>query len=291
MSDTTALPQHELPGQGARCAVHPERAARVTCSRCGNFACEDCETRGDGGAVLCKACETAGDGTPIPWEQRSELGIPTAFLRTTIAILLRPWEFFAWRSRESSILPVVLYGWIVTAPSSLLGMLSNLLTLESQRTQLLANPFTREMVWVAEPPFQIAVGLVSVALYPLILGFYGVWWHLALLPFGATSRPFKETVRSLGYVHAVSIPMIVMLPFIAIMNLVGMQALGGVLALPFVIYSWAMAGIAMWKTHRCDGWKVFAAVGVQIAFVVVLSCVLAGLIVAVVFATLPVPLR
>jgi len=85
--------------------------------------------------------------------------------------------------------------------------------------------------------------------------------------------------------------MIVMLPFIAIMNLIGMQALGGLLALPFVVYSWAMAGIAMWKTHRCDGWKVFAAVGVQITFVVVLSCVLAGLIVALVFATMPVPLR
>lgn len=43
---------------GPRCATHPERDARaVACSRCGNFACEDCF--GDPRSTLCPPCQEA----------------------------------------------------------------------------------------------------------------------------------------------------------------------------------------------------------------------------------------
>lgn len=291
MTNTTALPSHELPGAGARCAVHPERPARVTCSRCGNFACEACETRSpDTGQVLCKACEDAGDGARIPWEERERLGIPTAFLQTTLAILLRPWEFFALRPREASILPAIFYGWVIALPSNALGMVTDLLSLESQRAQLLANPLTREWLWIAEPPFHIALGLLGPLLYPLVLGLYAVIWHLSLLPFGAAQRPFAETARGLAYVNAVAVPMLVILPVVGVLNVLNLAALGGLVTLPFSIYAWAMAGIAMWKVHRVEGWRVFAAVGAQVTFLVVVSCILAGIVVAAVFASMPFPL-
>ena len=41
---------------GARCALHPERLATLTCERCGNFACAACAER-DVSARLCNACE------------------------------------------------------------------------------------------------------------------------------------------------------------------------------------------------------------------------------------------
>lgn len=291
MTDPNALAPSELPGTGARCAVHADRAARVTCTRCGNFACEECETRSDSGAVVCKACESAGEGGDIPWEKRAELGIGRAFVQTTLAVLMRPWEFFLLRAREASILPVILFAWIVTTPSTVLGTISNLLSLDSTRQQLLANPFAREMLWMVEPPFYIGMGVVSLLLFPLVLGLYTVIWHLTLMPFAAAKRPIKETARALGYVHVVYLPMIAMLPFVTILNVLGLPAIGGAVVFPFVVYAYAMSGIAMWKTHRVDGWRIFAAVGLQIVGFFAFSCVLGALFAAVIISAMGLPLR
>ena len=46
---------------GACCAIHPDRPAEGTCSRCGNFACSDCNATGLGPGVLCTTCaQTVG---------------------------------------------------------------------------------------------------------------------------------------------------------------------------------------------------------------------------------------
>lgn len=36
-----------------RCAIHPERDAQITCSRCGSFACDECTSDG---SSICKPC-------------------------------------------------------------------------------------------------------------------------------------------------------------------------------------------------------------------------------------------
>lgn len=296
MSDTTALSPQELPGSGARCAVHPDRQARVTCARCGNYACEACETKSDGGEAICKACEAIGDlGGVIPWEQRNEIGIPRAFVQTVLGVTTKPWELFAARSKERSLLPVIVFALLVQLPVSLLGMVTNGFTMEAQRAEMLANPVVRPYIdqigWLFGWQFQVATILVSFIAYPLILLLYSVGWHVPLMLFGAAKRPFRETVRALGYVHATYLPYMAVLPIIAVTAWLGASQIGGLLGLPFVIYVYAVAGIAMWKTHRCDGWRVFAAVGAQWALLFVFSCGLGMLMAFVIFQNMPIPVR
>ncbi len=44
-----------------RCAIHPDRAAEITCSRCGNFACYECVGASPG--RVCAACRLRMTGT------------------------------------------------------------------------------------------------------------------------------------------------------------------------------------------------------------------------------------
>jgi hypothetical protein len=206
-------------------------------------------------------------------------------------VLLRPWEFFLLRPREPSILPVVIFAWIVYVPASLLGILTNLLSLDSQRAQLLANPITRDWVWVAEPPFALGVGLGTLLFWPVTLLLNAVIWQLSLMPFAAAKRPFKETMRALAYTNVTSLPLLALLPVVGILNVLGLQTIGGIVFFPFFFYTYAMHGIAMWKIHRVDGWRVFAAVGAQLATFVLLSCLLAAILVGIIVAFMPLPLR
>jgi hypothetical protein len=52
MSDERPLPT-PLP-EGARCAIHPDREAARTCTRCGNYMCSVCTSEGTSG--LCLTC-------------------------------------------------------------------------------------------------------------------------------------------------------------------------------------------------------------------------------------------
>jgi uncharacterized membrane protein YhaH (DUF805 family) len=49
----------------ARCAVHPERSASTTCTRCGDYACLDCT--GNTGAGLCSACRARAENVIPKW--------------------------------------------------------------------------------------------------------------------------------------------------------------------------------------------------------------------------------
>lgn len=46
------------PLEGAHCARHPERQARAICSRCGSYACGECQQFGADGRDLCLYCHS-----------------------------------------------------------------------------------------------------------------------------------------------------------------------------------------------------------------------------------------
>ncbi len=52
-------------GFGAKCAVHPDRVASRTCTRCGNFTCDECNANGT--EALCPTCRAhvGGDAFPV----------------------------------------------------------------------------------------------------------------------------------------------------------------------------------------------------------------------------------
>ncbi len=52
-------------GFGAKCAIHPERIATRTCSRCGNFTCEECSAQGL--ETMCPACRSHTGAEAFPF--------------------------------------------------------------------------------------------------------------------------------------------------------------------------------------------------------------------------------
>jgi hypothetical protein len=73
----------------ARCAVHPDVPAALTCPYCGSYACPDCTFTTSWGERLCAACETAGrSAAVIPWDDGRGL------FRTAWAAVRTPKTFF-----------------------------------------------------------------------------------------------------------------------------------------------------------------------------------------------------
>ncbi len=79
----------------AGCAIHPEREALTTCSRCGTFSCQECLSQSPPGQSLCAACMAREATGRLPWDDRAELGWATAFWRSLGPILLRPGVTFS----------------------------------------------------------------------------------------------------------------------------------------------------------------------------------------------------
>ena len=141
---STLDPQSPAPTPGgARCALHADRPAEFTCSRCGNFACGECKNPGEGGALFCRACADHAFGD-IPMERISELGFFTALYRTVLGVLIRPWDFFAQRSRDGGLLVPILFGALIHIPTTLAYALINAFGANAQLEELRSNPVFRD---------------------------------------------------------------------------------------------------------------------------------------------------
>lgn len=71
--------------EGSHCVAHPERAALVTCPRCGDFVCITCWHQS---VRRCHACLARDPGPPVPWEERDR-SLPDRFV-ATLGQALRP---------------------------------------------------------------------------------------------------------------------------------------------------------------------------------------------------------
>lgn len=87
----------------AACAIHPDRQAVTTCSRCGNFSCQECLTQAPSGKLLCTACMARANTSELPWDSREELGWARAWLKSVSAILLRPTPTFSTAKPEGDV--------------------------------------------------------------------------------------------------------------------------------------------------------------------------------------------
>lgn len=275
--------------QQAACALHPQRVAVATCSRCGDFACTECVRVGTGGAHLCASCarHAAGD---VPWERREELGTARAFFLTAREIMLRPGRFFAQRPVTDSIWPAVLFGWLSSVPGVVVQILLSPLLAQQQAAQLeqtrgaLPPGMLPMMELMASPWYGAATGLGALALYPLSMCLVaGLWW-LCLLPFKGAPRGFASLVRVLCYVNGWNLGMVVLTPLTALLGAAGLGAFVGLLMLPFILVLYVWAGIAIWKSQDVDGWKPAAAAALQWVLLFTCSCC-AGIALALTMAT------
>jgi hypothetical protein len=61
--------QNPPAGFGALCAIHPDRTARVTCRRCGNFMCDECSLGGS--ETLCPRCQQLQGAGAFPFDRNN----------------------------------------------------------------------------------------------------------------------------------------------------------------------------------------------------------------------------
>lgn len=75
------------------CAFHPQRVSLAICDRCGSFACAECLRLNSRKEVVCQRCHALEQDTPLPWDEREELGTFTAWWKTVLSVMLHPDTF------------------------------------------------------------------------------------------------------------------------------------------------------------------------------------------------------
>lgn len=282
-----------VPG-GARCALHNDRPAEFTCTRCGNFACGPCKNPGDAGALFCQACSEHAFGD-IPMEQIATLGFFTALYRTCFGVIAKPWEFFAQRSRNPGILLPLAFGSLIHIPSTLAYSVVNLITQHDQLEEIRNNPVFRDnpmfdsgvFQFILSPGGQLTMSLISVLIYPIyLLIFAGVEW-IAMFAVGARGATFGDTLRSLCYLQATTLVMLALAPVSLVLGLISPQ-MSGLLFMPYLLYWLVWLIIALWKTARTEVWRPVAAQGLLLFTCCCLPCMLyVFALVAVIGAAIP----
>jgi hypothetical protein len=256
---------------GARCATHADRPAEFACARCGNFACAECKHPAGEGQLFCSACADFAAGE-IPLEKRNELGLAKAVGLTVVGVLLKPWEFFAARSREPSLWPPLLFATAMNVPVSLTYAVVNMFTLEAQLAETRSNPAFDTMPFFREyfelllsPGSQVAMALVGILFYPLwyfVVG--GLQWGAHWLV-GARGASYRDVVRAVMYLQATSLGLLLLAPVTLVLTFVSAQ-LAGMAMWPYLFGVLVWLVIAMWKVQRTEIWRPVVAQGLLAIF-------------------------
>lgn len=257
---------------GARCAVHGDRPAEFACTRCGNFACGECRHPGMEGQFFCSACVdfAAGD---IPLEKRAELGLPRAVGLTVLGVLLKPWEFFAARSREQSLVPPFLFATVINTVTTLVVFAANAVTMDAQLAQLRDNPLLRNNPifneeWFTSaysPAGQLGMACFYIVAYPFWYALVaGLQW-VANWAVGARGASYLEVLRAILYFQATGLLMLLIAPVTVVLTLISPQV-GGLAYLPYALFLVVWLVIAMWKVQRTEIWRPVLAQGLLAFF-------------------------
>jgi hypothetical protein len=178
------------------CAVHPRLRALAPCSRCGNFACALCFSANPPGEPTCQTCAQREPDGLIAWDQRHQLGLPKAFWKTCVDVMLRPSPTFSTLrpgdTAGSSLLFAFLCSFVGVATTALLyAALFAVIPLDQDSTSQLSQGTMRLIMvgmsasWVLLAPlFNLAATLLSSAVDHLVLRLAGA------------ERNFQVTLRA-----------------------------------------------------------------------------------------------
>ncbi len=182
-------------GPAGWCAVHPDQPLTGVCARCGAFTCVSCEVS-IRGLRYCERCQEAlADQivTPVPWEDRAQIGRLRAWWRTTVAVTTKPAHFFDRMDPTSHMGAAFSYGFIGVLLTISAQSLLMLLTLGGMGVLFviigLANSSSQ-----SGPPALMGLGMFGYALVLVIGSFVAVilgyliitlMQHMTLRIFGA----------------------------------------------------------------------------------------------------------
>ncbi len=253
---------------GAVCAVHGDRDATFTCTRCGTYGCDDCVFAAVVGREICRSCAAQGLSEPLPWEQRKQIGWWRAYWRTTKLVMTSPSATFRTPTTEEGVMGPVLFG----AAAYTLGQATVLVLV----LLMFLGMGTAMAVTTEEPAIgavfagyglcMIPITLLQAPVYAVIgILFSGGLSHLTLVMLKKSRVGFEQTLRAVSYANAPHI--------LAILSCVA----------PF----WVIAAetVALRETHRCTtGTALFATVAWRLLFLLLIVGAYAAFIALVVMA-------
>ncbi len=167
------------------CAYHPHRVSLAICDRCGTFACAECLRLNSRQEVVCQRCHALENDSPLPWDQREELGTFTAWWKTLVSVMLHPSTFSTARP-DGNAGESLLFAALCAVPSYIVGGLSYvgilssmplLLPGEARSTENLPawiGPLMFVAIMVLGPLFSVAYAIIQAGLDHLVLKMGGV---------------------------------------------------------------------------------------------------------------------
>ena len=193
----------------AACAIHSDRQALQICTRCGNFACEECLASSPSGETLCPACVAREGVSRLPWDDRRELGMFRAFFRSLGPIILSPRKTFSTLRSSGDLGEALLFAGIANFfgyfPSFALFTVFGALVREPPNANVTAIPF-RLLVVGTYGAMALGAPLIGLAVTALM----GAVDHVVLRMLGKP-RPLETSIRATALAQA---PMVMgLVPF------------------------------------------------------------------------------
>lgn len=203
-----ALPVAEV---GA-CAVHRDRNAAATCTRCGSFACEECLFVSTQGLETCRACAYGGLDEPVPLERRRSLGWWKATRATIRLAMLQPSRFFRTPPAERGFgVPLLFatglytFGQICQVAWVMLGM-GALWWVAASASEAAIRSDQAALVSGLFVGYSLAAVLCTLVQAPVygLLGavLAGALTHGTLRLLGRARAPLERTLRAVCYANA-----------------------------------------------------------------------------------------
>ncbi len=173
--------QNPPSGFGALCAIHPDRSARVTCARCGNFMCDECSVGGS--ERLCPRCVQLRGAGAFPFD-RNNVGFSE--------LLSHAWKVWQqeWVMLSVAALIVLMVGMVGS-------FLSNIF--QAIGTALVGNDPTAKLVATGVGAL-IGTGISMVVQGVAQLGFYRVCLDVLQGKKADVGRIFSQTSRIGRYI-------------------------------------------------------------------------------------------
>ncbi|WNG61186.1 YIP1 family protein [Archangium gephyra] len=191
----TALFRESTPNSAEpTCAFHPQRVSLAICDRCGTFACAECLRPNSSQEVVCQRCHALENDTPLPWDQRKELGTFTAWWKTLVSVMLHPSTFSTIRP-EGSAGESLLFATLCAVPKcfviSYMGVLTAMPLLRTEEARSTWDiPTWMGPLLVVAPLFSVAYTVIQAGLDHLVLKMGGV------------TRDYQVTLRAHAFSEA-----------------------------------------------------------------------------------------
>jgi hypothetical protein len=229
----------------AVCAAHADRAASMSCDRCGNFLCGECAQPSPWGfETYCTDClsklEAEGGGGRIPWEDRSGFFLGR-YWRTVKQVLTTPDDFFR-RMPARGLVPAITFQYHTMAYILGVGLLVFAIALRGLPVDGLLGEIA------------LRLGVVA-AIAPVEHFLTAGWLYLHLYLFGGR-RGFQATYRYTSYLGSLGLAYLA----VSLLSLLRIPLLGLFLSWGFVIYAIIISVIAASAVHRIRTWRAAAAI-------------------------------